>query len=504
MKNKILVRLLLALLMLCMVFSAVACDKDTENDSTGTKPEGETEEEVVTYPFEIEDLGDEEGHPTRFNMIVRTERCDYIYAEQDGSLIHDAVFERNALVEELFNVEISMFEGGHSEAKEYVGNITNDVMSGSGAYDCVLAWDGSGLEMRGWYMNLLTFPELRFNEDDWWFKDWNTNGIVNDCLITCNGDLQFEIYYDIEVIFYNKTLAAAIEMNPYPYVDNKTWTIEQMEIFSSQIKQEDSVNGGWIGEDGAIDSKKEDFYASDAVYGSLFNQSVGTPSMFALGAKYSVVHDDGIEWTIAKESNYNIFEKLYSVMRETDWNVVYQTTTLGEGSYKLFNENRALFCWNAVRVGEFIKPSGVQYGLLPIPMYNEDQGEYITTCYGHSYFAFLTTTPDFHRSALVFNAMNALSSEILYDTYFGEILAFRYADDPDSSRMVPLIRDSLYFDYTWTNSTLCSGVAHIFGNQLISGNKNIASSVSGQERALDLLMAKYIKQYENMRIANSR
>lgn len=503
MKNKLWVRLLLALLMLTMVLTAVACDKD-EKEPENTE-EKETGEEEVTYPFEIEDLGEDNGAPGRFNMITRTERCDYIYSEQDGSILHDAVFERNALTEELFNVEITMFEGGHSEAKEYVGNVTTDVMSGDGQYDCVLAWDGSGLEMRGWYMNLLSFDELNFDEDPWWFKEWNENGTINDCLITCNGDLQFEIYYDIMVVFYNKTLAAAIEMNPYPYVDNKTWTLEQLEIFSEQIKKEDSVNGGWIGEDGATDENKENFYGSDAVYGSLYNQSAGTPIMFALGAKYSTVHDDGtIEWTIAKESNYNIFDALYTAIRETEWNVVYQTTTLGEGSYKLFNEDRALFCWNAVRVGEFIKPSGVQYGLLPIPMYNEQQGEYITTCYAHSYFAFLTTTPDFHRSAMVFNAMNALSTTILYDTYFGEILAFRYADDPESSRMVPLIRDSLYFDYTWTNNSLCDSVAHKFGGQLMTGSKNIASAVSGAERTLNFLMTTYQKVYENVKLSNSR
>ena len=503
MKNKLWVRLLLALLMLTMVLTAVACDRD-EKKPENTE-EKETGDEEVTYSFEIEDLGEDTGAPGRFNMITRTERCDYIYSEQDGSILHDAVFERNALTEELFNVEITMFEGGHSDATEYVSRVSTDVLSNLGQYDCVLAWDGSGLEMRGWYMNLLSFDELNFDEDPWWFKEWNENGTINDCLITCNGDLQFEIYYDIMVIFYNKTLAAAIEMNPYPYVDNKTWTLAQMEIFSEQIKREDSVNGGWIGEEGATDSNSEDFYGSDAIYGSLYNQSVGTPAMFALGAKYSTVHEDGtIEWTVAKEFNYNIFEALYTAFRETEWNVVYQTTTLGEGSYKLFNEDRALFCWNAVRVGEFIKPSGVQYGLLPIPMCNEEQGEYITTCYAHSYFAFLTTTPDFHRSALVFNAMNALSTTILYDTYFGEILAFRYADDPESSRMVPLIRDSLYFDYTWTNNSLCDSVPHKFGGQLMTGSKNIASGVSGAERTLNFLMSTYQKVYANVKLTNSR
>jgi len=511
MKTKLWVRLLLVLLLGAMLLGMVACADEEEGGKKPSDKKDPTEEDVDDdddpdeYPFDIEDCGSN-GNIGRFNMATRTDRSDYIDVEDlDGTIINDAVYERNALVEELFNVEVTMFEAGDSSATAYNANITNDVLGGVGAYDCTLGWDGSGLNNSGYFMNLLTFPELDFANDEWWFDAWHENSTFYDCMFTCNGDLQFEIYYDIELVYFNKTMAQSLSVKDednlpisslvYQHVDNKTWTLDRLQKYG-QIAATDA------GEDGYHTKYEENYQNSEDIFGSLMNQSIAGPAMFALGAKYSSVVNGAVEFTFTNSHNYDAFDKLFEFYHETGINYMAQTSTHGKQSYEIFNDGHALFCWNAFFMAPQIKASGISYGILPLPMY-EEGGEYITTAYHMSYFAFLTTTPDFHKAALVFNAMNALSTEILYDKYFGEYLEFRVSDDPDSSRMIPLIYDSLYFDCAWTNPGFSANAGSYFASYINDGNKSISAKMASYSN-----MTTYVNEmrkiYMNVKIGNSR
>ncbi len=509
MKTKIWIRLLLILLLGAMLLGVVACNKDPKDpkDPTNDGPEEEESDpaEEIDYPFTIEDCG-EDGHAGRFNMAVRSERSEYIDTEAlDGTIVNDAVYERNALIEELFNVEITMFEAGHSSATEYNANITNDVLGGVGAYDCTLGWYASGLDNSGFFMNLLSFPELDFANDPWWFDSWHENATFYDCMFTCNGDLQFEIYYDIVVLYFNKTMAQSLAVKEennlpisslvYQHVDNKTWTLDLLQKYG-QIASTDA------GEDGFHTKYEENYQNSEDIFGSLMNQSIAHVALYALGSKHSKVTNGAIEFTFTNPHNYDAFDKYFAFNNQTEYNYMAQTTMRGKEGYEIFNNGQALFCWNAFYSAPFIKASGVSYGLLPLPMY-EEGGDYITTSYTHSYFAFLTTTPNFHKASLVFNAMNALSTDILYDKYFGEYLEFRVSDDPDSSRMIPLIYESLYFDCAWTNPNFSAGAGYFFGNYINDNLSSISSKMASYSNMTDYV-TEMRKIYMNVKVGNSR
>jgi len=511
MKTKIWVRLLLLLLLGTMLLGVVACTdektdpKNPNNPNTPQEEDPDEEPENVEYLFDIEDCG-VDGHAGRFHMAVRSERADYVDTpDLDGTVINDAVYERNALIEELFNVEISMFEAGHSDATEYNTNITNDVLGGVGAYDCTQGWPGSGLDTSGYFMNLLSFPELDFANDPWWLDPYQQNATFYDCMFTCNGDLQFELYYNLSVLYFNKNLAQSLSVKDennlpisslvYQHVDNKSWTMDQMQKYG-QIAATDA------GEDGYHAKYEANYQNSEDIFGTVFNQSTATMAMFALGAKYSKVTNGAIEFTFTDPHNYDAFDKLFDFVNETEYNYMAQTTIRGKQGYEIFNDGHALFCWNSFYNAPYIKASGIPYGILPLPMY-EANGEYATACDNISYFAFLTTTPDFHRASLVFNAMNALSTDILYDKYFGEYLEFRVSDDPDSSRMIPIIYDSIYFDCAHTNPGMSTNAFGYFGSYINDGNKSISAKMASYSN-----MKTYIdemrKVYMNVKIGNSR
>lgn len=511
MKATVWIRLLLVLLLGAILLGVVSCqnEKNGDDSSKDTAEQDETDEnkEQEEYPFVIESCADAEGKVTRFNMATRTDRADFIDTpELNGTIINDAVYERNALIEELFQVEITMFEAGDSSVIQYHANITNDVIGGVGQFDAIQGWWEAGLEKTGYLMNVLSFPELDFANDPWWLDDWQTNSTFYDCLTTCNGDLQFEIYYNIELIYFNKTLAQSLSVKDegdmpisslvYQHVDNMTWTIDQLQKYG-QIAAID------VGEDGYHSQYEEGYQNSQDIFGSLMNGSVPFVAMQCFGAKYVKNTNGEMEFTLNDTHNYDAFEKLFVVYNETEYNCITSNSARSKQSYEVFNDGKALFCWNSFYNAPYIKESGVSYGILPVPMYDTRQGEYITTCNHFSYFAFLITTPDFHKSALVFNAMNALSTSILYDKYFGEYLEFRVSDDPDSSRMIPLIYDSLYFDSAWTNPGFSANASNQFGYCINENSRSIAARMASFSN-----MANFVKEIKkihlNIKIGNSR
>ncbi len=398
-----------------------------------------------------------------------------------------------------------MFEAGDSSVTQYYSNITNDVMGGVGKFDSVQGWWEANLETTGYFMNLMSFPELDFANDPWWLDEWQENSTFYDCLLTCNGDLQFELYYNIMILYFNKTLAESLSVKEennlpistlvYQHVDDKTWTIDLMQKYG-RIAATD------VGEDGYHSKYEEGYENSEDIFGTLMNESTPFVAIQCLGAKYSRIVNGEVEFTFNATQNYDAFEKLFEVYNETDYNLVGPTSQRGKQSYELFNNGQALFCINSFFNAPFIKDSGISYGILPVPMYAEG-GDYITSCDNFNYFAFLTTTPDYHKSALVFNAMNALSTDILYDKYFGEYLEFRVSDDPDSSRMIPLIYDSLYFDSAWTNPGFSANAGNQFGYYIQDHNRSISSKMASYANMTDFVN-EIKKIHMNIKMGNSR
>ena len=61
---------------------------------------------------------------------------------QNGETINDALYNRNAMVEERLGVSLEFIKtkGGSSDVDAYVIQVTNDVMAGSGEFDMLAAY----------------------------------------------------------------------------------------------------------------------------------------------------------------------------------------------------------------------------------------------------------------------------------------------------------------------------------------------------------------------------
>jgi len=175
------------------------------------------------------------------------------------------------------------------------------------------------------------------------------------------------------------------------------------------------------------------------------------------------------------ERNIDIFNTAFSLMQNTPWTRIESTTTLGYWDTEVFGTGNALFCLQAFRVSEHIRASGVEFGVVPVPKLDKKQSGYFTTPYDISCFAVLKSVPNAHKAAMVLNALCATTGETIYTDYFEKVLKYQMSTDPDTTRMVELIKNSIRIDFGQVNTAALSGIDNQYGSALLSGNKNVAS-----------------------------
>lgn len=446
---------------------AVSCRKTGDN-GVETSPGNSSVDETRNFP--VEKFGSE-GRPEEYVIASRTERSDFLWvAEPDATIMHPATYRRNAEINELFNVNITLAELGHSEGTEFKAKLEVESLSQAGAYDLICPTWWWATEQNGYYVNLLNLQGEIDLGDPWWYDSWNQNVTFAGYMASIMGDAAFDTYYNMEVVFFNKGLAASLELDPYSYVDNKTWTLEVANEYGRKIARD--VNGDGY----SIDSSSHSLTGGDVI-GNLLNESNIHSALFSLGAKYSDNNDGEITLRLKEEHNYDVFRKLFSFINEEEQNLIAATTTLGLDAITPFTSNQVLFLWQAFRVGATLRQGEVKYGILPCPMYDEAQGDYITAIYDASNFSIMQTAKNKHMSALVLNALNAVTDAHMTVPYFEQELGVRVADDPDSSRMIPLIRNSLYCDFTWINIDSMQWCCEKFPAYIRRNDPNVANVI---------------------------
>ena len=216
-----------------------ASDDVVSTTSTETVPE-ETEEDTSIFP-------DMDFGGAGFHMMIRNSRKSlWVSDEQNGEVFNDAIFDRNASLQDHFNIEITYVELSDDPA-EWNAAIDNDVMSDSGAYDLVLPDYWYGCETRGNFLNLLDYTEYFHFDEPWWYAGWNDNAVICGQLYNAVGDACLDVVRSMTCVFYNKTLHESLNLEElYPLVREGKWTLDKFQEMSSTASID--LNG-----DGLID-----------------------------------------------------------------------------------------------------------------------------------------------------------------------------------------------------------------------------------------------------------
>lgn len=475
----------LTLSLLMLTGALFGCKKKNNTDGDDTKapdsvsttdPDGSGEETKKELKFEDFSAN---GTKREFTMMVRNNRYHYLYCEKDDpDRIKSETFKRNKYIEDNFGIKFNIFT-----PKDTAKDWSSALDTSDGSYDLAVPDYWWGLEQNGYFINLLDRDELNFS-DSYWYSGWNDNVTIAGKMYSAAGDGTLEILENIEVVFYNKTMAANQQLDMYSLVDSGKWTIDEMLRINALV----SAN---------LDDDDE----SNNVYGALYDVHSLRSQLFSAGLKLTEISKENgaITLTADKQQNINV-SQLVSRLIHSPY-TRYDTATARAGNNQgptLFTNQKAMFYATALYLGTGLKASvkSFEYGIIPMPKYAEDD-EYTSTTYGASPFAIPKSAKDLHCSAMILDAINYLSKDSIVNTMFEIVMKGQVAQQYDDARMIEFARSKVYVDFAWIYDG-ASGIT-VFGayHKAVTNNTSVTSeleSVSGpSQEALNKIMEYYRK-----------
>jgi len=161
----------------------------------------------------------------------------------------------------------------------------------------------------------------------------------------------------------------------------------------------------------------------------------------------------------------------------------------------MFIDNRALFFYNGFHAVETLRQMETDFGILPIPKYDEAQERYYHCVNPH--VAEMITVPIYNTNleltAYVMDALGANSKNILTPAYNEVQLKTKGSRDDQSEASIDIILSSLTYDmgfvFDW-------GTVGQFTLTLVdAGNTDLVSSYKRIEKTIEKQMNEAIENY---------
>ena len=408
----------------------------------------------------------------------------YFPEEETGDSVLDACYSRLRNVEEALNVKVAEPAwGADGQAHK---DVMKTVQAGDDAYDMVFTHciDGySDYATNNAVYNLDALPYVNF-EAPWWSKSMIDTFRIGTETYFGFGDI---ILNTPSSMFFNKEIAAEYDMpDHYQMVRDGKWTYD---TFLKQARMVSiDVNG-----DGKMDYNDKTGYAGD------LTEALGNIP-FAVGIQLTKYTDDGLQLNFWSDKLLEVFNKTYDYFLDPSVSQGYfrHYADVGQG----FGEGLALYTIANVNDMVNLRDSDVEFGVVPMPKYDESQSEY--RCYVWSPSVCVPTT--ILRPELVGAALEqfAYESVPVTNAYIEDLIRGKSTRDTETLEMLDIIYDSQVLDIGGTYLGFDSNfrkVFYCFYDLMSTKNDNVASFYEKSEKAiLKILDNLYTKVIENQSI----
>lgn len=471
MKNRSL-RILSLLLSLCLLsVSLAACSAPGEGTDTtagGSVDESGLAEDPRTT------LDNPDVNYDGYVFRVRSIASDTHYTALDpgklsGEAVNDAIYERNRQIENEYGIE---FQCDTSDITANYVTMEKQVMAGTGddGYDLIMLISRNAFSaaLQNYLINYEKLPYVD-TDKEYYFNDINRQFTIGNNTFFAYGSENINVFSLSSALFFNKEIVAEQGMgNLYEDVNNRKWTFDRLYTLAAEATSDANGDGAFrIGED---------------VLGLIGNYDRTIPCFWVAAGEQLIVKDENDLPVYTAHGN----ERMINIMQEaatqfdTDSFDVYGADAM---RLQTFMDGNALFL--STGIGELSKLKGAEldYGVLPWPMYDEQQENYVSRCGDAWLHCVPTNTKDPERTSVIMQALAYYSYGTVYKAYYGQALTAQYVRDPESVEMMKIILSTLTVDLgdtIWFES-LRFPITKTFLDK--KGNIGIASTFKIYERA---------------------
>lgn len=506
-------KLISLLLVLCLTLGSAAafssCSETTSDDEgktadpTSPASDAEVPEETETEfidPFADTDFGGRDFRVyTSVDDTDATNGNAFIQGsgELNGEAVNDAVYERNAKVSELLNINPTFIEASLSYSN-HEATIKKQIMAGADDWD-VMANDimafGS-LARDGYLHNVYSNQILDLNQTYWYGDAMRDCQFVEGGMYILIGDYFTDSLQSAHALYSNKNLINDYYNDPN-YIQNMvfdgTWTFDAMiEVINTVMKDSDG--------DGTM--KEGDLFGFTCIgmWGSMIPFLIGTD------IKFIERTDEGIEYCFNNERSVKILEKLNELFYSDG-----ALTTLADysdaGLRIVFGAGQSLIIgYN--RIGDLTKMRDIEFtiGILPYPKLDGDQENYVSSLHDTSEVGAIPMTlppdsMDFCTTCL--EVFCRETGKMVIPKYYEEGLKVKYSNGQDDARLIDLIHDSISSPFPVAFNGTLGGflLGTCFSTPLGSNSTDFASAYQKSSKAalktLDKTAKAFLTNLEN-------
>ncbi len=466
-------RFAVSALIIAALTAAVACGDSTDGKSDETKvPTAETNAPVTEAVDPLPDNLPEKNYDG-YEFKIYTRGCcqerhktGIWQKDSDGDVVNNAVYERNQKVQDRFNCiigEPAMAEG------EDISVLTNSLMAGDCITDIAIHHFRflGDMALQQLLADMNTMEYLDFSQP-WWNKHLIENYSIFDKVFVGYGTIDVDNITDVAVILFNKSLVAEqLDVNFYDLVREGKWTIDKMAEIVTDFGKD--LNG-----DSKIDYENDELaFSGNAGYMFQFQVAMDQPT--------TKINDDGEpELCINTEKMVDIVNKMYDMVCAYDYSIVNNDTT-----DEAFLDGRSLFHVNNITscVSERFREMEDDYGILPLPKFDELQEKYYSHASAHSNcMGVPVINPDFERTSIILEALAAEGYKMIRPVVYDAAIKQKGARDEASAEMIDIIYSGRTGDFAdlYDEWGLVYTLDHIIGR---NPSNNFASYYKRNERA---------------------
>lgn len=475
--------LLLAALMLASLLAGCADNGDTSEDTTVA--------EEQTNVLDNLNVPDKKYDGKEFMFLTRDAAewttVDIYAAEQTTDPIVDAVYRRNDMIQTKYDLKIL-----ETQVQDPLAAVEKDVKGGAGEFDAIVQKLGScaTIATKNYLHNLKDVPYMDFDQS-WWDQKALEGLSIGNKVYFATGDLLTSDNDGTFIVMFNKDIAEDNGLeNIYELVNNKEWTFQKMYDMAKVAVKD--LNGN---------SKMEH---DQDVLGTATTGNSSYCMMYAAGIVITAKNENDVpEYVLDVERAVDVIPLSYSIIGDKNMalnmNTAGGSTDVVENGKTCFGNGHALFFQECMQCVIRLRSYDVEFGVVPFPMYNEEQGQY----YSHmNEVGGMVSVPtsvvgdDLEQIGAVIETMAAYSVDTLTPAYYEISLISKSTRDEESRPMIDLILANRIYDLGYVFDATWGGYVGTIANKFMDGKTNVASTKPNNfKKQMNKTLAKFDIDY---------
>lgn len=422
-----------------------------------------------------------------FHILAREDLEEDFKVEATDSkmtTMQEAVYNRNLVFNELFGVEVEVTGMKDADIVDYFRTDITSTKELSCLFDHT-SWNIS-LASSGYLYNFLDLEPYIDMSQTWWDQGTKSFNIA-DSIWFMNGSFNFDDDNTTYCLMFNKNIAErSFETNDvfYELVNDGKWTLDAFYSYASKVS-ENLADAVWDENDkyGFVTTWE---YGVTFFYGSGLNfvkcEAGKTPSLTLDQAGISKATD--------------LLGKLQDIYAT-------EVTYWPEGGQEQVGKDiwwagRALFFGEIVNnVIESNEKMTDEYGVLPVPKYDEKQDKYLTWTHGISSSMVISkNVKDAKKFGTLLEAFNVISEQYVRPAYYDVVLTRKSVNDADSRPMLDIIFAGRVYDFAMYNADL--GLVDSFKTCVNTGTTGFATEYRKISNSAGIQLTKMVRQFSKL------